>query len=49
MAKVKISRLANYNDALDATNLGADSLIEELLKRKDYNKMSAFIKASHGL
>jgi phosphoribosylanthranilate isomerase len=26
MAKVKISGLANYNDALDATNLGADFL-----------------------
>ncbi|MDR3124406.1 MAG: hypothetical protein LBU10_00815 [Endomicrobium sp.] len=26
----------------------ADSLIEKLAKRKDYNKMSAFIKASHG-
>jgi hypothetical protein len=37
MAKAKISGLINYNDALDATNLGADSLIEGLTK-KNYNK-----------
>jgi hypothetical protein len=49
MAKVKISGLANYKGALDATNLGVGSLIEELAERKDYNKMSAFIKALHGL
>ena len=32
MAKVKISELTNYNDALNATNLGADFLSFSFIK-----------------
>ena len=42
----------DIKDFLDKTSLygfEADSSVERLPKRKDYDKMSAFIKAAHGL
>ncbi|MCL2389432.1 MAG: phosphoribosylanthranilate isomerase [Elusimicrobia bacterium] len=56
MAKVKISALANYNDALDATNLGADFLgfhffsespkkVSEKLASDVISKMPPFVSA----
>ncbi|MDR1522368.1 MAG: hypothetical protein LBS29_00170 [Endomicrobium sp.] len=44
----QLDEIKNFVKNVNPYGFDSDSLIERLAKRKDYDKMSVFVKTSHG-